>query len=89
MRKTRERETIGDNHTMIYPSVPIAAATIPVPLFTVETAKQSMWRQSSRRGRGAAGDADQYQEQDGKRSSRGCGGVWYSDGAQVGERLHP
>jgi hypothetical protein len=46
MRKTREREreTIGDNHTMIYPSVPVAAATIPVPLFTVETAKQSMWR---------------------------------------------
>jgi hypothetical protein len=41
MRKTRERErkTIGVNHTLICPSVPVAAATIPAPLFTVEIAK--------------------------------------------------
>jgi hypothetical protein len=38
-KNKRERKTIGDSHTLICPSVPVAAATIPVPLFMVETAK--------------------------------------------------
>jgi hypothetical protein len=73
-KNKREKKTIGDSHTLICPSVVVAAATIPVPLFKVETAKQRMQRQSSSRGCGAAGDADQYQEQEGRRSSRGCKG---------------
>jgi hypothetical protein len=34
MRKTRGKKQFdGDNRTLIWPSVPVAAATIPVPPF--------------------------------------------------------
>jgi hypothetical protein len=86
MRKTREKKTIGDSHTLICPSVPVAAATIPVPLFMVETAKQRMQRWSSSRGCGPVPGAGGEVEQQGIRrrtaGAEACGPA--ADLGQVG-----